>query len=538
MKIVLFLFFLIFNTVIVLSQYIEVQIDYNKTDLISSFLASVTNTQNSIDSWKNQSAIAKAKLLLENSTVFQNQHIMGWGALNPWPDSSVTKSTNWDWISLDAKINLIRETRGIPVITLCGCPTWMHTPVSNGQTLWGTSLEKAPTPAHFDDFAHLCAEVARRYPDVTYFQVWNELKGFWSISINRWRYEDYTLMYNMVYDSLKAINPDIKIGGPYTVVSTYSVQKSYTSTLGGVYGLFDQRPLDVIVYWLAHKKGADFIAIDGGNQNKDDISNCDAFQSGNKLSDIIAWINEQQPDKAHLLRIWWSEWYIYPNSTDPQNNADLDNAIMASAYIKTIKAGSANVLLWQPEGDDQGYSFPIGIWTSTTSSSGGIATPFYYTLKMLKENFSSGVELVNTKTVSSDISVIASKDKALIVNHRSTNINVRINYGTVISLTPYEVKLIDTSSILSSIPHELSEKSVVQISFNNNNDILYLHNLNSKPEKLNYYIYSLLGKMIISGQEEVLSEHTINLSMLSAGFYIYRIDYMSKIYCNKFFTLR
>lgn len=539
MKKLLLLFFLIFKALIALpQQYIDIQIDYKKIDLVSSFSASVTNTQNSIDSWKNSGAVASAKLLLENSTVFQNQHIMGWGCLNPWPDSTVTKSSNWDWSSLDGRIKLIRETKGIPVITLCGCPTWMHTPESNGTTIWGTSIEKAPTPDHFDDFAHLCAEVARRYPDVIYYQVWNEMKGFWNSSLNRWRYEDYTLMYNMIYDSLKTINPEIKIGGPYTVVSTYSVQKSFTSTLGGTYGLFDKRPLDVIVYWMAHKKGADFITVDGKNQNKDEIWNCDAFKASDKFTDIIAWINQQQPDQSKLLKIWWSEWYIHPTDTDPQNDAYLDNALMASALIKTIKAGSANVLLWQPEGDDQGFSFPIGIWTSTAKSDGGSATPFYYTLKMFKDHFSNGVELVNTKTVSTDVTVIASKDKTLIVNHKSTDITVRINYLTLISMKPYEVKLIDASNLITALPHEVSEKSDVQISFNNSNDILYLRNLNAEPEKLSYYIYSLLGKIIKSGQQEVMSEHSINLSMLPTGFYIYRIFYLNKMYNNKFFTLR
>ena len=46
-------------------------------------------------------------------------------------------------------------------------------------------------------------------------QVWNELKGFWNKDENRWAYENYTEMYNMVYLRVKEVNPVAKIGGKY-----------------------------------------------------------------------------------------------------------------------------------------------------------------------------------------------------------------------------------------------------------------------------------------------------------------------------------
>jgi hypothetical protein len=500
-------------------QYIDIEINFEKTDLVSSYSAGVTHTQYSIDSWNNPVAINAAKILLENSTDFQNQHIMGWGCLNPWSDSTVTNSANWNWKSLDDRINLIRETKGKAIITLCGCPTWMHTPASNGQTEWGSALEKAPTPVHFDDFAHLCAEVARRYPDVVYYQVWNELKGFWSLELNRWRYEDYTSLYNMVYDSLKAVNPVIKVGGPYPVMSTYSEQKSFTLDAGMVYGFFDKRPLDVIVYWLEHKKGADFLAVDGGNQNKDGISICDVFKAGDKFADIVSWI-KQQLNEENLLEIWWSEWYARPGNADPQYDIAFDNALMASSLIKTIKAGSGTVLIWQPEGDNQGFSFPSGVWTSTVNSDGGKPTPFYYTL--------------NSTTSSDDVTVMASKKKILIVNHKNTNTEIRINHDRTLSLLPYEVKLIDS---LLTYDRQLKE-SGINIIYNNSNGILYLHNLKSTPEKLSYSIVSQSGIVIKHGQEVAISEHSINLSMFPSGMYIYQIYYMNNLYNGSIVRLR
>jgi len=529
------LFILLISYIIpVFSQtYIDIVINYEKTDLVSSYSAGITHTQNSINSWNNSEAINDAKLLLKNSADFQNQHIMGWGSLNPWPDSTVTNSANWNWKSLDDRVSLIRETNGKAVITLCGCPTWMHTPASNGMTEWGDALEKAPTPVHFDDFAHLCAEVARRYPDVMCFQVWNELKGFWSLDLNRWRYEDYTIMYNMIYDSLKAVNPVIKVGGPYPVMSTYSVQKSYTIDLGVEYGFFDKRPLDVIIYWLEHKKGADFLAVDGGIQNKDGISNCDVFKAGDKFVDIVSWIR-QQINKESLLDIWWSEWYARPGTADPQNNIAFDNALMASSLIKTIRAGSATVLIWQPEGDNQGFSHPLGVWTSTVDPGGGKATPLYYTLKNLKDNFSKGVEIVNSTINSDDVTVIASKAKILLVNHKNINSEIRINNSLILSLLPYEVKLID------ALPTKIQQlkESEIKINFNNTNRILYLHNLRSEPEKIKYSIINHSGSVIKSGQEVAISEHSINLSMLPSGIYIYQVFYMNNLYSDLIISLR
>ena len=131
-------------------------------------------------------------------------------------------------------------------------------------------LQVAPLPEHYGDFADLCAKVAERYPDVEAFQgsttyvhssmisrfrifrdfclrslmnreesilnssydpqVWNELKGFWNRDENRWAYENYTEMYNMVYLRVKEVNPVAKVGGKY-LQSNYILHLSSSSCL-------------------------------------------------------------------------------------------------------------------------------------------------------------------------------------------------------------------------------------------------------------------------------------------------------------------
>ncbi|MFC7762176.1 hypothetical protein ACFQY4_32160 [Catellatospora bangladeshensis] len=191
----------------------------------------VTHAQYSIDGWSNAEARASAKAVLTATATYQNQHIMGWGALNPQPRPGV-----YDWSSLDKRMALIRSTGGTPVITLCCAPDWMKGGQA-GETDW-KRLEAAPDRRHYRDFAELAAAVARRYPDVTHYQVWNELKGFWDEKSNRWDAAAYTDLYNAVYDALKAVDPAIAVGGPYVVLDTWSGGRAggHASCLAGDWG--------------------------------------------------------------------------------------------------------------------------------------------------------------------------------------------------------------------------------------------------------------------------------------------------------------
>ena len=105
----------------------------------------------------------------------------------------------------------MRRLGTTPVITLCCAPDWMTrlgTPTSHYPLL-------PPTEAHVRDFADLAARVARRYPDVRRFVVWNEMKGLWDPQAHAWDVQRYTRLYNAVHDALKAVDPGILVGGPY-----------------------------------------------------------------------------------------------------------------------------------------------------------------------------------------------------------------------------------------------------------------------------------------------------------------------------------
>jgi hypothetical protein len=266
-------------------------------------LLGFTHTQYSLE--QAGPAAQGARASLSRRPLIQAQAIMGWGADNPQP-----RQGEFNWASLDAHIELIRATNGTPVITLCCAPDWMKGGAP-GQTDW-SRLELAPDPRYFDDFAELAAQVARRYPDVKYYLVWNELKGFWSQAANRWDYEGYTQLYNKVYESLKRVSSDIRVGGPYMVMDSAAPgHDDRRSPVQGPWGSLDSRAVDVVTYWFKNKRSTDFAVVDGASMSEDRNTGLNEFQALDKFSAITRWLHGLDA----RLPVWWAEWYVEPDGS-------------------------------------------------------------------------------------------------------------------------------------------------------------------------------------------------------------------------------
>ena len=322
----------------------------------------VTHAQHSVDAWGDAAARARARAVLSATASYQNQHIFGWGGLNPEPSPG-----RYDWSALDARMELIRSTGGIPVITLCCAPDWMKGG-RPGETDW-KQLEKAPLPEHYQDFAALAATVARRYPDVRHFQVWNELKGFWNNAQNRWDYEAYTQLYNQVYDALKAVDPALQVGGPYVVLDTWHDRQAggHASGLAGACGVLDQRGLDVLEYWLEHKHGADFVSVDASLSTRDEGPVAPPSTAAQKLDVLTRWIRQRTS-----LPVWWSEFHIGGAGGGQEELT----ATTVAALLRMAAAGASVALMWQPQ-EELGSQQPSGLrlWTSTERPGGGEPLP-------------------------------------------------------------------------------------------------------------------------------------------------------------------
>jgi hypothetical protein len=300
--------------------------------------------------------------------------------------------------------------------------------------------------------------------NVRYFQVWNELKGYWDFDTNNWDYNDspgnpsgpnadngYTYMYNQVYQTLMDVatslhipTQDIKVGGPYVVMDTYSnSQQGNASNVVEPFGVLDQRPLDVIKYWLQHKDGAGFITFDGAlqNTNTNTILNNQPFVAAATFADEVKWVRSLDPNTypgSTTLPIWLAEWYSYTgqNGTSPYE----DNALKAYTMMQFVQAGGGTALFWNDFGDGKS---DLGLWTSTANAGGGMPQPWYFTYKGLQDYFSSGTKLYAT-TVSnpSVVGAMASANKLMLVNETADNVKVHVNNKTI-SLCPYQVSFTD-----------------------------------------------------------------------------------------------
>jgi hypothetical protein len=330
---------------------------------VPGFYVGVTHDQHSADDWGDPVATARARAVLYESTRLQNQHLMGWGTLNPEPSPGV-----YDWASLDERMRLIRASGGTPVLTLCCAPDWMKGGRA-GTTDW-TRLESAPRPQYYDDFARLAVRALQRYPQVRYVQVWNELKGFYDPHRNRWAIADYTRFYNVVYRAIKQHDPTVQVGGPYVPMDSWSSARvaSHPSQLRGPWGVLDQRALDAVDYWLAHKAGADFVTVDASTATRDRGVIAGPTAAAAKFTAVTAWLRARTS-----LPIWWAEWYA-PVQRGVAWSTGRELAAFRAGLAALAGSGARVALLWDGQGAP-GVERPW-LWSTPGVASGGRASPY------------------------------------------------------------------------------------------------------------------------------------------------------------------
>ncbi len=388
------------------AQEVSVTVDWSAPDIISNFEIGLTHVHTQWDQGHPE-AVARVKSLLGKGIRFHNQHITHWGVDNdlmPGPG-------RYEWRTLDHRMELIRSIdNAVPVITLCGAPAWMkdYDPRAKWQVEVRVRDENVP------DFAALCQKVALRYPQVEYFQIWNEFKGYWTKGGRD--VERFTTMYNAVYDAVKAVRPQVKIGGPYLPLGGRDLSAD------------DRRVLD---YWRQHSRGADFFTFDGwlegwppGGKTEDWMMGRTRF-FGDLVKEFQTMI--EQP-------IWISEFYG-GRSKNPQFTA----ANHASCYYHALRSGARLALLWDGTGLGQ-------LFTRTETAAGGRPTPHYSVVQAFNQHFGPGTQLYRTASSSDDIEVLASRAKIMLINKRPEIIRARLE-GKELTLEGYEVRVLDTPGI-------------------------------------------------------------------------------------------
>lgn len=376
-----------------------------------------THTEDSADTG-DPAATQRVATELSAHPMMQAQALMGWGANNPEPSPG-----RFDFASLDRRIDFIRRSGGTPVITLCGAPDWMKGGTA-GQTDW-KKLEVAPLPAHYGDFAQLAAVVARRYPDVHRFLVWNEFKGFYNDATRTWDGPAYTAMYNDVYGALKGVNPATQVGGPYLDMGV-GKNAPGPSPLTGPWGSVDPRVLQAFDYWNAHKTGADFVVIDG-HAGTDEGAPDDVTALG-KFAAVTRWVRQRTP-----LPVWWAEWYIEPRKAGWTGEKQV--AMRTAAMMQFARSGVASALYWNEE--DTGDS-ATALWSPTDDASGGQPGPFLEVLEQFTRWFPPDTKFTQL-AAPAGVQALATGRMALLVNTSDQPAQATVD-GKIVPLAPWAVQ--------------------------------------------------------------------------------------------------
>jgi hypothetical protein len=275
-------------------------------------------------------------------------------------------------------------------------------------------MEDRPTPEHFDDFATLCVEVAKRYPQVRYYQVWNEFKGFWSKEKNAWDVELYTEFYNKVYTALKAHDKTLHVGGFYLVVSGTGSKLPGVDT--GLAILPKERRL--FEYWIKNKVGADFICVDKGIKDYHDKN---VYTPDQLLgyTDSYERVGKQIHEMCDLP-IWWSEYYGI-GGTKQGVTVEQQTVGFASVYNHMILGGSNVGFLWNPCQGEVSHAMV----TDVREVDGGKELPHARLMAIINQYFGKGTCIYPVTSSDSYVEALVSSTHALLINKKNVPITVR-----------------------------------------------------------------------------------------------------------------
>jgi hypothetical protein len=401
---------------------VRLSVNRDQIVFVSKLSVGITETHQSADHKDALPEPAERGTALTRQTArWQNTHIQGWGAGVIEPKPGVCA-----WVSMDRRIAFMRK-QGIPiVITLCTAPGWMKT--TGGDWDMGSGIK----PEMNGEFAKLCVAVAKRYPDVRYFQVWNEFKGYWNKAKNEWDVEGYTTMYNVVYDALKAHDPTLKVGGFYLVVAgTGSSVFGYNGP--NTFTPMPENQKGLLRYWTKNRHGADFVCVDKGIPDYHD-KNVYPEEALMALTGTYQKVTREVAELSGGLPVWWSEFYSYGRDA-PTN---LVGAAYASAYLHALLGGATTALMWNPnEGELNCY-----LYTDVRKPDGGRPVEHFTAFEAMSKHFGPGTEIVATTSASKWVELLASTGGAvMIVNKWKGSVTVELD-GRVLPLKPYEIRVL------------------------------------------------------------------------------------------------
>lgn len=357
--------------------------------------------------------------VLAGSSAVTSVHTMAFGAPNPW----VCRDGPLDWSYLDWRMNQAERAGQEIIVTIGMTPTWMLAGGADCTTDWNR-VEDAPLPEHFDSMAWYAGQVAARYQGrVAAYTLWNEYKGFWSTSLNRWRHEDITTLYNQVYAEVKAHDPAALMGGSYAPIrgkpsgspgEPTPDDPAYLKLSSGK--IADGRTMSAVLYFLEHARGHDFITLDGVNQHTDEF---------------MAWIRA----KGVTQPVVWMEFYA-----DAPSDMGLDEAraMQADNMREALVSGASSMLIWQAQVGSDGFDYQ-SLWDSS-----GNPQPFAGMMKAFRAHFGPGTPLYAVSSSSTSVTAAASGTHVLIISRSASAQQVAVD-GVVVTLPAWGLIVVPAS---------------------------------------------------------------------------------------------
>ncbi|MCL2285216.1 MAG: hypothetical protein FWC32_02505, partial [Firmicutes bacterium] len=419
----------------------------------TNFIFGVTHTHHRW--WEGHpAAVERASQLLADLRPVHNQHIMGWGAPNPWPSRDAAMNFGYLRDRVDQFIEINGEGAEI-WFTLCQAPGWMK---ASGND-W--NMDEAPLPEYEEDFAYLARQIAIAFPEVTGFQVWNEFKGMWCSVLNGWDHVRYTRLYNKVYAAIREVRPDAIIGGFYIVVDG---DGSFNEGFVDVSNRNTRAPLDArttvpLRYFLENAINVDYLLVsrwnvDWQNQLRLNPTYEQAMVLTKYFGTVIADMLEIAAEFGYYdIPFGWAEFYGSFNNTPV--NSQYIGAHYASIYYNMImgaRGREQTALLWMETENGGGQRGQINhaIFTHTNAAeTGGLPTPHFFAVQKLTNYFPPGTMLYEVKITSEDIEperighkleVLVSATHAYVINKTNSDITVVLN-GETLELAPFAVEV-------------------------------------------------------------------------------------------------
>ena len=251
------------------------------------------------------------------------------GTVKQGPDGRIT----YDWRGIDKLYDDLLAKHIKPFVELGFTPQALKT--SDNKIFWWNGNTSHPKPelwrALIDAFArHLEQRYGKAQVRSWYFEVWNEpnLDGFWEKADQA----AYFRLYDDTARTLKAVDPQLRIGGPSTAGAAWvpefldHVEKAGT-------------PVDFVT---THTYG-----VDGGFLDEEGKEDTKLSQSPDSIVGDVRKVRAQiQVSKFPNLPLYFTEWSTCYTPRDPVH----DNYVSASYILDKLK---------NAEGQLQGMSY----WT-------------------------------------------------------------------------------------------------------------------------------------------------------------------------------